>query len=213
MIGELAQRWLERAKAFADLPQAEKDRLNAEADMRRQQQLEDDKAARLAAIPLRYRDATLTNSEVADWVEGFLKGESESLLLTGPTGVGKTHAMFGLYRSVVDADPYRAPRLEYHPVPLLLAKLRPSPPDGFVEYLRDCRLLILDDIGANKASDWTADILFQIIDDRYAWKRPTVFATNVPPKELKATLGDRLGSRLAEICKVVPFVGEDRRRA
>lgn len=176
---------------------------------RRRLDLEARIAKRLLAIPTRYRSAKVTNDRIGAWLE---RESTESLLLTGPTGTGKTHAIFGMARWLVENDrQYR-----YYAVPHLMSLLRPNADvDQFalVEELRDAPLLFLDDLGAHKASEWTEEQLFQIADARYMWERPTVFATNLPPKKLSSVVGDRLASRIAESCIVIPLTGNDRRRA
>ena len=77
-----------------------------------------------------------------------------------------------------------------------------SHPDG---------LLILDDIGVEKPSEWAQQTLFLIIDRRYQQLRKTVFTSNLSLDELSERLGDRITSRIADMCKVIEIKGKDRR--
>jgi DNA replication protein DnaC len=51
------------------------------------------------------------------------------------------------------------------------------------------------------------------LNGRYEDVRPSIFTTNLPLPDLREKLGDRLASRLVEMCAVVPMEGSDRRRA
>jgi DNA replication protein DnaC len=71
-------------------------------------------------------------------------------------------------------------------------------------------LCIFDDIGAQKLSDYVLERWYNIIDRRSSMKKPTLFTTNFSPKEIFATMGDRIASR---ICSgiVYELKGSDRR--
>jgi DNA replication protein DnaC len=74
-------------------------------------------------------------------------------------------------------------------------------------------LLVLDDLGASKSTEWTEEINYRLVNHRYENELPTLFTSNVPPKELIGVLGMRVASRLVEMTTRVPLDGEDRRRA
>ena len=93
----------------------------------------------------------------------------------------------------------------------LLDDLRPG--DFSRQRVRDCQkasLLVIDDIGAEKASEWTAERLYTIIDHRYANCLPLIVTSNLPPSKLAEQTGERSASRLAEMCEVVAMTGTDR---
>ena len=71
---------------------------------------------------------------------------------------------------------------------------------------------MIDDIGAEKASEWTAERLYTIVDHRYANCLPLMVTSNLPPSKLTEQTGERTASRLAEMCQVVAMTGTDRRR-
>lgn len=72
-----------------------------------------------------------------------------------------------------------------------------------ISELKKVDLLILDDLGAEKPSEWTRSIIFEIIDYRYNMMLPIVVTTNCLPEELKEKIGDRNVDRLREMCKLV----------
>ena len=81
-------------------------------------------------------------------------------------------------------------------------------------------VLVLDELGATKPTDWVRDTMMQIINTRYNDKRLTIFTTNYADKrnekETTESLVDRIGvplrSRLYEMCRTVEIAGEDYRK-
>ena len=78
---------------------------------------------------------------------------------------------------------------------------------------RDASILLLDDLGAErKPTEFTEEINFRLINWRYENHKPTLITSNLVPKEIAERLGDRVTSRLIEMCEPVVFKGPDRRR-
>lgn len=187
-------------------------------------ELRDTAARQAQRIPAHYADATVEVPEVAAWVRALVdivRAERRvvprivtgpSLLLIGSTGSGKTHAAYGVVRALgvsgvgcswlvtTAADMY--------------AQLRPRPKvDSEEEFDRYSRagLLVLDDLGAAKGSEWNEEINYRLINHRYEHELPTLITSNVPPKNLAAALGERVASRLVEMAEQVVLRGADRR--
>jgi DNA replication protein DnaC len=105
--------------------------------------------------------------------------------------------------------------------------LRPNGSDrgqkAELERLARVPILLLDDLGSAKASEWVEETTYRLVNERYNNCRPTVFTSNYPataPRDkqgnvigpgLETILGERIVSRLAEMTDVVDMVGEDRR--
>ncbi len=87
----------------------------------------------------------------------------------------------------------------------------PWSPKRIMNHLREVDLLVLDDMGAEKTSDWTKEILFNIIDYRYNEQLPMIVTTNCVPEELKEKIGDRNFDRLREMCALVSVVATSQR--
>jgi DNA replication protein DnaC len=77
--------------------------------------------------------------------------------------------------------------------------------------LQSVELLILDDLGAEKSSDWVSEKLFEIIDYRYNQELPMLVTTNLVPEELKKQIGARNFDRLREMCALVAVTAESQR--
>lgn len=181
-------------------------------------------------IPFRYQTAVAERPEVRDWVTGLATaafGEQErrnapvasvsrgpSLLLLGPTGVGKTYEAYGAVRELAVTGAFA--RWTVVTAADLYAALRPRHGvDSEAEFRRyvNAGALLIDDLGASKVSEFTEDVNFRLINRRYEDQLPTLITSNVLPKELSARVGDRVGSRLNEMCTRVVITGQDRRRS
>lgn len=177
-------------------------------------------------IPAHYRDATLDHPEVAGWVRGLVQGalssgalvprvvHGSSLLLLGATGTGKTYTAYAAVRALTASGvgcPWDAITAAD-----LYARLRPrhrvDPEAEFEKYLT-VGLLVLDDLGAAKGSEWNEEINYRLINHRYEHELPTLITSNVPPKDLANAMGERVASRLREMATRVVLRGEDRRKA
>lgn len=166
--------------------------------------------------PAMFRHAYADNPAVLDWVERYLldPAVAGSLTLLGTTGTGKTYQAYGALAAIGNSG---RPPVGWvaQSAPDLFARLRPS--SGLnteIEYERiaGAELLLLDDLGAAKQTDWTEEITFRLTDRRYANCLPTIITTNLPLPKLRGILGDRVSSRLRQMCAMVTIEGDDRRR-
>jgi DNA replication protein DnaC len=159
--------------------------------------------------------------------------ESTGLLLIGPVGVGKTHLAVGIIRELIQQKSIGCLFYDYRE---LLKEIQnsynPSVSATELSILRpvfEAEVLVLDELGAIKPTDWVWDTVSHILNTRYNHKRTTIITTNYPDEaeaseELDATrraarnltLGDRIGermrSRLHEMCRVVRMEGSDFRQ-
>ncbi|MFD7066101.1 ATP-binding protein [Streptomyces sp. NPDC059913] len=175
------------------------------------------------ATPPRYRRADATLPGVQAWADAVAVDPTEagSLLLTGTTGTGKTHEAYGALRRIAAAGsthPYEIRALTAADMNGLL-RVNGSPRGVEEELRRLCRipLLLLDDLGSAKATEWTEETTYRLVNERYNACKPTLYTSNLPAKsddgrDLASVLGERIVSRLSEDTRVVAMVGADRRR-
>ena len=168
-------------------------------------------------IPPRYADASLDREDVWLWLLGALidPKQAPSLLITGITGTGKTHLAYAALRLAGESG-YRSLPWVATSTAALYGDLRPSAKrdsEAVFGKVLAAPLLLLDDLGAAKTTEWTEEITYRLIDHRYNHCLPSIFTSNARKGELTERLGDRTGSRLTEMCQKLVLEGTDRRRA
>jgi DNA replication protein DnaC len=139
---------------------------------------------------------------------------TKSLLLVGPVGVGKTHYAFATLKAVAETG--STIRWQAYTAANLYAALRPRDDrraDSDYESIAHAPLLLIDDLGAAKLTEWAEEVTYRLINDRYERCLPSILTTNLVPGKLGETIGDRVASRIAEMCDRIPLKGVDRRKA
>src|SRR5271156_3894064 len=203
-----------------------------------------------AAIPRRYEHCTLDSYEpdygqadqslaaaymmARNFVTGYpVTTEGRGLLLTGDVGIGKTHLAVGILHALILEKGVRGLFCDYRE---LLKRIQESynPLVATTELqilapVFEAEVLILDELGAQKPTDWVWDTVALILNTRYNDKRTTIITTNyadLPPAGAslsstqraarEETLGDRIGermrSRLSEMCVGIEIKGQDFRQ-
>ncbi|MYX33442.1 MULTISPECIES: ATP-binding protein [unclassified Streptomyces] len=174
------------------------------------------------ATPYRYQQATATHPAILGWVGRVIDDPrtAGSLFLTGPFGTGKTHEAYGALRRVAEAGPDRFEVMAVT-APDLYALLRPGGSERGAEYelrrLATVPLLLVDDLGTEKISEFTEEATYRLLNERYNHCHPLIITSNLPAfdpngVDLVDKLGERIASRLAQITTVVAMEGADRRR-
>jgi DNA replication protein DnaC len=197
----------------------------------RAQQIARRRAATLAArIPNRYREISFAQLE-GDSLSAFPAQISvvrrfanhisrhiergDSMWIMGDVGTGKTALAMTVSKAALESSHTVA----IYSLPRLLALIRESIEReegvvGFLERLSAVDLLHIDDVGAENRTDWALEQLYTIVNTRYEEQRSIVLTTNLDHGELAEQVGERVVSRLVEMCgdTVVPLYGQDRRR-
>ena len=83
--------------------------------------------------------------------------------------------------------------------------------DEILRMIKTCRLLIIDDIGAERVTDWVRERMVSIINTRVSNNLTTIYTSNLSPEELRGELGDRIASRILGSSQVVEITSGDRR--
>ncbi len=199
-----------------------------------------------ANIPKRYEHCELTNydpvgnqrvakSKVERYAEQY-PSNNVGLLFLGPCGVGKTHLAVGLLKKLIRE---RGAVGLFYDFRDLLREIQASyncvSQTSEVEVLRpvlDAEVLVLDELGSNKPTEWVRETVAYIINTRYNDMKVTVFTSNfldspgvgtieagpepqnsrVREESLTDRVGARLRSRLYEMCRVIEVGGPDFRK-
>jgi DNA replication protein DnaC len=143
-----------------------------------------------------------------EWIAGYVDGERANLILHGSVGGGKTGLAWCVVRDLIVLHGVDAMLVNWRE---LLAELRQSYADRHAgqptDYMRVHRVgvLVLDDVGAERPTDWAREELASVVEQRYARQLPTVVTSNYPPSGLAERIGhddpiigQRIVSRLTE---------------
>lgn len=170
--------------------------------------------------PTIYRQPIELNDLAAAWASG---AGAASLFLTGAIGIGKTHTAWQAARRWLarhyETDQARrgSPVIQTWRSTQLFDALRPEgdDPRAVTKAAQAADLLFVDDLAAARVSPsgWTQERLYEIFDERYINRRPVLITCDVLPNEISAVVGERVASRLAEMCRggVHLMRGQDRR--
>lgn len=147
-----------------------------------------------------------------NWKENAEAGNG--LYFCGDVGTGKTHLAVAVMIELIKKR--RVPGL-FVTVPELLDNLRGAyndpgrDIDEWMDAVKNADFLVLDDLGAEKPTEWVRERIFVLVNHRYREQLPTVFTSNIGPKDLAEQLGERTASRIIEMCDWIALEGEDYR--
>jgi len=188
-----------------------------------------------ARIPQRYRRCSLSNYAPAQGNGSQLRAFNyafrlvrdypaveRGLLLMGSCGVGKTHLAVSILRGLVE----KGAQCLFYEVGTLLREIQgsydPASDSRETKILAKvcgAEVLVLDDLGATRPTEWVRDTIMQVIGTRYNDQKLTILTTNYPDdrqlsneETLQDRIGARLRSRLYEMCQALVVEGDDYRQ-
>ena len=179
-------------------------------------------------IPTRFKEANLTDKTIIKKLEDFKW--DRGFYIYGDCGVGKTYQSVGLYKIILGnlqksdnkdlfnsfKDYEDSRTVVFTNFVDFLADLKKQFADDNSEreiskLIKTNHILFIDDFGTEKLTEWTEEIIYRLINHRYEYMKPTFFTSNLSIKELSERVGDRIASRIVEMCEVVKLEGEDKR--
>lgn len=199
---------------------AEEDEVRADAEQLRRRLEQADPGRRFRDLSLEtYPDdehGRKAMDAAFEWLDGYDRGEWPNLLLYGGVGTGKTGLAWGIIRRLCEFG-VAARMVNFRDV---LAEAREAfgQNQSAAFGWRSAPVLCLDDLGAERPTDWARDELATVVERRYTAQLPTIVTSNYKPSELAERLGhddlvigQRLVSRLTQDAVKVLFDGGDRR--
>ena len=195
----------------------------------RPQRISQAKARKLEArVPRKYRDVAFERSPVTEMpaaivtqVRAYVRDvhpnldEGRGIWFYGDVGTGKTTLAMLVSKAALEAGRTVA----IYSTPRLLAFIRNAidSEEGvldLIDRLTSVDLLHLDDLGAERQTDWVLEQLYSIVNARYEDQKAIVVTTNLQPDQLTEQIGARTVSRIVEMCgDPLPLFGDDHRRA
>jgi DNA replication protein DnaC len=148
-----------------------------------------------------------------DYAENFIPNAT-GLYMYGKTGLGKTHLSLAIANEVIDKgyDVY------YGSIQSIMDKLegehfgRLPREDSIKEDILTCDLLIIDDLGAEFATQFTNAELYNILNSRLLSSLPTIISTNLDLDEIAEKYSQRVASRIMGSMTAIYFCGRDIRQ-
>lgn len=154
--------------------------------------------------------------QVLVWCREFAdnyKSEGGNLIFTGSTGVGKTFLTNCIARELINQfqsviylsandlfDVFSKNKFSYEPE----EEMR-----DMYQYILDCDLLIIDDLGTELNNTFVSSQLFYCINERLLRKKGTIISTNLSVTMLRDTYSDRVSSRIMSQYTIIPLYGDD----
>ena len=151
------------------------------------------------------------NKKVFEAVDQFIKNPIKGLYIYGEAGTGKTYFSVKIFQALKDAKFIKAPRFLLSLKSNFEDRRSSWKNEEMIDKLATAPILIIDDLGAEKPSDWVSETFYILIDERYSRMLPTIITSNFDLDELTQRFGDRISSRISEMCRIIKITTNDKR--
>ncbi len=153
-----------------------------------------------------------------EYAEKFGKETTRGLLFYGRAGSGKTHLACAITRYIIEQ---KRIQVKFTRIVDLLAEIRKTFDENeqyrteneseLIHRYTSVPLLVIDDLGAEKTTDWVRQILYQIIDERWLEQKPLIITSNLNLDEIEARFEERIASRIGGMCQLIETKPYDHR--
>lgn len=195
-----------------------------EAEEEQVRQLERNRKRRICFAETNMADWTFSNDDrkneklsqaMGNYAQKFpeFRSNGKGLLMYGPVGTGKTYYAACIANALIDRD-YSVLMTNFARLTNIIQGMFEGKQD-YIDSLNDYDLLIIDDLGAERKSEFMQEMVFNIIDSRYRSGLPFIITTNLTADEIKnaeEVAFRRIYDRIMERCFPVEVTGTSRRR-
>lgn len=159
-------------------------------------------------------------SEIEKDIVNYVNNGKNLYIYSKIAGNGKSSWSFRLLRSYIEKSWFKKdlkPIVLFVSVPKFLLELKAniSQKSEYAEHIlaniKDCDLVVWDDIGSKNGTEFEVSHLLSIIDDRISNKKSNIYTSNLNREELHQLLGDRVYSRVYNYSECIEFFGRDKR--
>lgn len=145
--------------------------------------------------------------------DGLFDDSRNSLLIFGGYGSGKTHLAAAISNALIDRGiPVLFGTFSDH-LEHIREEFDKTGQRKYLSMMKNTSMLVFDDVGKEKKSEWTSQILFDVINFRYEHKLPFILTTNLDEDQLGKYVGGAIYSRMCEMCSAVTTKGKDFRKS
>jgi len=149
----------------------------------------------------------------------------KGLYLWGASGCGKSHAAYAIARYIDEVKDAQVMVFKSADILEMMKQdmdIKNSDKEtngdlyfgesNFLKGIKDYKgILVIDDLGVTKETEWEIQTFYQIIDRKYEDMIPTIITSNLGLDEISKKMGDRIASRIAGMCQVFEMTGKDKR--
>lgn len=150
------------------------------------------------------------------YADTFDQNDGQGLLFIGSCGTGKTHLAAAITNFIISEFGIS---VKFGNFIDLLADIKSTwnkeseaSEDDIIKAFLDIDLLVIDDIGKEKSTEWSNSVLYRVINRRYENYKATIITSNFSIPELEKAIGQATVSRIIEMCDGVKMDGEDVRK-
>jgi len=151
-----------------------------------------------------------------EFAKNFKNNNGEGLMFLGQVGTGKTHLAAAIINYIITKHVIPVKFLN---ITALLEEVRKTydkdndkAENAVIRELSEVELLVIDDLGKEKRTEWSNSVIYRIVNNRYESYKPLIVTTNYKIEELGANVGDATASRIIEMCRGLRMDGRDRRK-
>jgi DNA replication protein DnaC len=162
-----------------------------------------------------FKIETQNHTRAVEYLKSSTLPFKRSILLVGNCGTGKTHLAIATMRNIIlkmnSTTPLfiSAPKLIGEIRRGTLGEIELTEEEIISKYTTE-RLLIIDDIGVEKHSEFVAQCWYRVVDSRTSNNLPTIYTSNLDKNDISLKMGPRIASRLFS-CTIIPIDGDDKR--